>query len=316
MIEFRYPTQATPMNIAATSVRKTKLLPYMALVIGILALSLSAMFVRWADAPGPTTGFYRLFFAAFMLAPFFAHRCLKYCTLDRTNVVFPILGGLFSALDLAFWNTSLDYTSASNATLLGNTAPLWVALVAMLVFREKLKKGFWLGLGLALCGAALVMSADFFIHPKIGIGDLMASAAGVFYAGYYLATQRGRQHLDPISYIWLVAVSASLGLLVINLALGFPLTGYTTQTWLVFLATALVSQIIGYVAVSYALGHLPASIVAPTMIGQPVMTTILAIPLLKEVPQPIQLLGGIAVLAGIYLIHQSHARNQAGKLDA
>lgn len=304
------------MNIAATSARKTKLLPYLALVIGILALSLSAMFVRWADAPGPITGFYRLFFAAFMLAPFFVHRCLKNCTLNRTNIIFPILGGLFSAFDLAFWNTSLDYTTASNATLLGNTAPLWVALVAMLVFHEKLKKDFWLGLGLALCGAALVMSADFFIHPTIGIGDLMASAAGVFYAGYYLATQRGRRHLDPISYIWLVAVSASLGLLVINLALGFPLTGYTTQTWLVFLATALVSQIIGYVSVSYALGHLPASVVAPTMIGQPVMTTILAIPLLKEVPQPIQLLGGIAVLAGIYLVHQSHGRNQAGKLDA
>ncbi|MDP3183641.1 MAG: DMT family transporter, partial [Anaerolineales bacterium] len=148
------------MNIAATSARKTNLLPYLALVIGILALSLSAMFVRWADAPGPITGFYRLFFAAFMLAPFFAHRCLKNCTLDRTNVIFPILGGLFSALDLAFWNTSLDYTTASSATLLGNTAPLWVALVAMLVFREKLKKDFWLGLGLALCGAALVMSAD------------------------------------------------------------------------------------------------------------------------------------------------------------
>jgi len=47
-----------------------------------------------------------------------------------------------------------------------------------------------------------------------------------------------------------------------------------------------------------------------------VMTTILAIPLLNEIPQPIQLLGGIAVLAGIFLVHQSHGRNQPGKLDA
>jgi len=286
--------------------RKTNLLPYLALAVGILALSLSAMFVRWADAPGPITGFYRILFAALILLPFFARRCAKQCKVNRTNVIFPILGGLFSALDLATWNSSLNYTTASNATLLGNTAPLWVALAALLMFHEKLRKGFWFGLGLALVGAALVMGNDFFIHPKIGLGDLMATAAGIFYAGYYLSTQRGRQHLDPITYMWLVTVSASIGLLVINLALGFTLTGYTTQTWLVFLATALVSQIIGYVAVSYALGHLPASVVAPTMIGQPVMTTILAIPLLNEIPQPIQLLGGITVLTGIFLVHQSH----------
>jgi drug/metabolite transporter (DMT)-like permease len=303
-------------NAAPSPPLRKSIFPYLALAIGILALSFSAMFVRWADAPGPITGFYRIFFAALILLPFFARRCAKQCTINKTNVIFPILGGLFSALDLATWNSSLNYTTASNATLLGNTAPLWVALAALLMFHEKLKKGFWFGLGLALVGAALVMGNDFFIHPKIGLGDLMATAAGIFYAGYYLATQRGRQHLDPITYIWLVTVSASVGLLVINLALGFTLTGYTTQTWLVFLATALVSQIIGYVAVSYALGHLPASVVAPTMIGQPVMTTILAIPLLNEIPQPIQLLGGIAVLAGIFLVHQSHGRNQPGKLDA
>jgi drug/metabolite transporter (DMT)-like permease len=303
-------------NAAPSPPLRKSILPYLALAVGILALSFSAMFVRWADAPGPITGFYRIFFAALILMPFFTRRCAKQCTVNRTNVIFPILGGLFSALDLATWNSSLNYTTASNATLLGNTAPLWVALAALLMFHEKLRKGFWFGLGLALVGAVVVMGNDFFIHPKIGLGDLMATVAGIFYAGYYLVTQRGRQHLDPITYIWLVTVSASVGLFVINLALGNPLTGYSTQTWLVFLATALISQIIGYVAVSYALGHLPASVVAPTMIGQPVMTTILAIPLLNEIPQPIQLLGGMAVLAGIYLVHQSHGRNQASKLDA
>ncbi len=304
------------VNAASSTLPRKSVFPYLALAIGILALSFSAMFVRWADAPGPITGFYRIFFAALLLTPFSASRCAKNCRVNKTNVIFPILGGLFTACDLTSWNSSLSYTTAANATLLGNTAPLWVALVALLVFREKLKKGFWLGLALTLSGAAMMVGNDLFFQLKIGIGDLLATAAGVFYAGYYLATQRGRQHLDPITYIWLVTISASVGLLVINLALGNPLTGYAAQSWLIFLATALVSQIIGYVAVSYALGHLPASVVAPTMIGQPVMTTILAIPLLKEIPKPIQLLGGVAVLAGIYLVHQSHSQNRADKSNA
>jgi drug/metabolite transporter (DMT)-like permease len=293
-----------------TEARRRSVLPYFALGIGILALSFSAMFVRWAKAPGPVTAFYRSLFATLMLTPLFAYRCAKNLTVSRANIIFPVLGGLFSACDLAIWTTSLSYTTASNATLLGNTAPLWVALAAWLLFHEKLRGGFWLGLVLALGGAALVMGGDFFLHPKLGIGDLMATSSGVFYAGYYLSAQRGRQSLDPISFIFLMAASTSVALLIINLMLGLPLSGYPTQTWLVFLVTALVSQIIGYIAVSYALGHLPASVVAPTMIGQPVMTTILAIPLLGEVPHPIQLLGGVVVLAGIYLVHQSHSRDQ------
>jgi drug/metabolite transporter (DMT)-like permease len=78
---------------------------------------------------------------------------------------------------------------------------------------------------------------------------------------------------------------------------------------LVFLLLALVSQILGYMSISYALGHLPASVVAPTMIGQPILTTILAIPLLGELPKTFQLFGGLIALAGIFLIHNSYNRD-------
>ena len=50
------------------------LLAYLALGVGVISLSFSAMFVRWADAPGPITAFYRLFFSIFLLLPFFLPR--------------------------------------------------------------------------------------------------------------------------------------------------------------------------------------------------------------------------------------------------
>jgi drug/metabolite transporter (DMT)-like permease len=59
-------------------------------------------------------------------------------------------------------------------------------------------------------------------------------------------------------------------------------------------------------ALAYALGHLPASIVAPTMVLQPVVTTLIAIPLLNEIPNVWQGLGGIIALIGIYIINQNH----------
>jgi drug/metabolite transporter (DMT)-like permease len=221
------------------------------------------------------------------------------------QLIFLVLGGL-PAGDFALWNTSVKYTTVANATLLGNTAPLWVALGAWLLFREKLSGRFWFGLWLALAGATLILGTDFLLHPRLGLGDLMAIVTGVLYAGYMLVTQRSRQHFSPLTHVWLMGTSASFGLLVINLVLGNHLVGYSAQTWVVFFAAAIVSQIVGYMSLAYALGHLPASLVSPTLISQPIMSAILAVPLLGEIPTILQFIGGATALAGVYIVNQAH----------
>ena len=275
------------------------------------------MFGKWANAPGPVIGFYRIGLATIILLPFFLYRKWKMqVKLPITILLLPILGGIFTAFDHGTWNSSLRYTSAANATLLGNTAPLWVALISWLVFRQKLRGLFWLGLSLALGGAVIVLGSDFIRHPSIGLGDLLAMAAGVFYAGYFIVTERGRQKLDTLSYVWLVDLFATVTLLMITLGMKLPLSGYPTQSYLAFLGAALVSQVGGYLSIGYALGHLPASIVSPTLIGQPVVTALLAIPLLGEALRLEQWLGGLVVLVGIYLVHRSREGSQAAELAA
>jgi len=289
---------------------QNKFFPYIALAIGISALSLSAMFVRWSEAPGPIVGFYRLLISTILLTPLFIRQQKQHEPIEKKYLAFPLLAGIFTAFDFAFWNSSLKFTTAANATLLGNTSPLWVALFAFFIFREKLRGIFWFGLVIALTGAALVMGSDFLRHPTLGIGDLMASTAAIFYASYQLITQRGRKYIDPLRYMWLVGLSATIGMFIINLVLGNPFTGYPAQTWIIFFVTAVVSQMIGYLAITYALGHLPASVVSPTLIGQPILTTILAIPMLGEIPNTIQWVGGAIALAGIYIVNQSHLQTQ------
>jgi drug/metabolite transporter (DMT)-like permease len=294
---------------------KRPILPYVALLLGILCLSFSAMFGKWANAPGPVIGFYRIGLAALILLPVFLYRKKKFgVRFPWAILLFPILGGILTAFDHGTWNSSLRYTSAANATLLGNTAPLWVALFAWLIFREKLKGMFWLGLAFALGGAVIVLGSDFLMHPSIGMGDLLAIAAGVFYAGYFIVTERGRKKLDTLSYIWFVDIIAALTLLVITLGMRMPLTGYPTKTYLAFLGAALISQVGGYLSIGFALGHLPASVVAPTLIGQPVVTALLAIPLLGEALRTEQWIGGLVVLVGIYLVHKSREGVQPTEL--
>ncbi len=161
-----------------------------------------------------------------------------------------------------------------------------------------------------MLGAALVVGGDFLIHTRLGIGDLIAISAGFFYAGYFLTTQRGREDFHPVTYLWLMGVSASLALMLINVAGGNALVGYTAKTWGIFWTTAIISQVIGYAAMAYALGELPASVVAPTMIGQPIMTTLFAIPLLGEVPRPLQIIGGVTALVGIFLVNRAYQKGR------
>lgn len=306
--------------------KRPSLLPYFALAAGISALSLSAIFVRWAAAPGPVMSFYRLGFATLLMAPILlyarwkARRSSNHVSqTDRPGspipwrwswLIFPLLGGVFTSLDHAIWSTALGYTAVATATLLNNTAPLWVALFALFVFRERLSGLFWTGLALTLTGAALVLGYDFLLHPNtLGWGDLLSLFSGLFYAGYFLATQAGRRRLDTLLYVWLATLIGALMLLGISLSLGLPLTGYSPQAYLAFLGAALISQVGGYLSVSYALGHLPASVVSPTMIAQPVLTAFLALVLLGEGLNPAQGIGGLAVLVGVYFVHRSREQS-------
>jgi drug/metabolite transporter (DMT)-like permease len=298
------------MRSGALGAMDKTLLAYVALGVGIFSLSFSAMFVRWANAPGPVTAFYRLFFSIFLLLPFFLPRARTNQSLKSRSIIFPFLAGVFTACDLGLWTASLSYTTASNATLLGNTAPLWVALGTWLILKQKLTPVFWRGLAITLLGAALIMGTDFVLHPRFGVGDAMAVFTGVFYGGYLLFTEKSRSHFDPVSHIWLVGIGASISLFIVNTILQYPMTGYPPQSWLVFLATAVVSQLVGYMSLAYALGYLPASVVAPTVVLQPIVTTLLAIPLLGEIPTIWQGIGGAIALVGIYIVNQSHNQHQ------
>jgi drug/metabolite transporter (DMT)-like permease len=286
---------------------KSYLLPYLALGVGILSLGFSAIFVRWANAPGPVTSFYRMAVAVVVLAWPFYRRVRARGNLPRRGLQVALLGGLFFAADLVLWATGVVMSGATNPTLLANTAPLWVGLGALIFFREKLSRTFWAGLLLAMAGAVVVLGLDSLRAVSFGVGTLLGLLAGIFYGSYLLITQRGRETLDPLTYFWPAAVSSTLALLSLNLVLHQSLVGYSTLTYLNFIAMGVISQAIGYLAINYALGYLPASTVSPTMLGQPVLTAILAGPLLGEVLSLWQVLGSVLVLVGVYAVHRSRS---------
>lgn len=276
---------------------------YLALGIGVVCIAWSALFVRWAGVSGPASAFYRALVATIVLVPAWLWRGRRRSLAARPAVL-GVLAGVFFAIDLALFNSAVMNTSAANATLLGNNAPILVGLGSWVVFRKRPAAIFWIGLALALVGSACIIGSDALTPAAFGSGDVMAITASVFFAAYLLTIGRVRSEIDTLTLTTLAVAASSAVLLILCLWLRVPLSGYSTHAWLSLIGLGVVSQVGGYLAITYALGHLPATVTSVGLLGQAPLTALLAIPLLGEPLSASQIIGGVLVLAGIYIVNR------------
>jgi drug/metabolite transporter (DMT)-like permease len=276
---------------------------YAALIAAILCIAWSALFVRWTSIPGPASAFYRCLIPTIVLLPtwFLPGRRSK---LSLRSYAIIAVGGFFFALDLAFYNTSILQTSAANSTLLGNNTPVIVGLLTWLLFRRRPAFSFWVGLTLALAGSAIIMGADLAKHAKLGVGDVMALAAAAFFAVYLMATEEIRSHTTTLEFLRLAILSSTISMFVFTLILRTPLIVPDRRTFLALLGLGLVSQLGGYLALTYALGHLPATVTSVSLLSQGPLTAMLAALLLGEPLSRYQIAGGALVLLGVGLANR------------
>ncbi|HOE35564.1 MAG TPA: EamA family transporter [Anaerolineaceae bacterium] len=82
---------------------------------------------------------------------------------------------------------------------------------------------------------------------------------------------------------------------------GEELSGYTPRVYAIFLAMAIIPQMLGHSILNYALKFLPATMISMALLGEPIGSTILAILFLKEIPSMMEIIGGILILIGILI---------------
>ncbi|HEX7555272.1 MAG TPA: DMT family transporter, partial [Leptolinea sp.] len=227
--------------------------------------------------------------------------------IDKRWLLAPLAAGFITALDHGAWSTAVAYTSIANANLINFIAPVWVALFSWIFWKQKLPGWFWAGLALVIIGITFVFGSNLFLHPAFSKGDMLALLSSFFFAGYYLITQKARSRVDALTSTGLIAAGSACTLLIICLIGKAPLSGYPPSTWALFITAGLVSQVCGYFCMPYALGHIPASIVSPTMIASPVISALLAIPITGENLNIFQIAGGLLVFAGIYFVNRTHS---------
>ncbi len=290
------------------------------LLAGILAVSTAAIFIRLALHEGAASiviAAARLTIASLVLAPFALTRYRSDLRrLSRAEWLLALLSGLFLALHFAAWITSLEYTSVASSVVLVTTTPLWVALLAPLVLRERVGTAAVIGLILALTGGIIVGLSDActwqagsascpplrtFFGGTAFLGDLLSLFGAWMAAGYMLVGRKLRAKMELVPYIFIVYGMAALVLMVIMLGMGKSPLGLPPLAYLWFALLALAPQLFGHSIFNWALKYLPASFVSVTLLGEPVGSTVLAYFIFQEQPGWVKIGGAALILTGIWL---------------
>jgi drug/metabolite transporter (DMT)-like permease len=280
--------------------------PELGLVTAVLAVSTGAILVRWSDAPSSVAAFYRVLFTTLPLLPVAGWRYREqFARIDRRDLGFATLSGVALAIHFASWFESLEWTSVAASVTLVQAQPVFVALGAWLLLRERVTRRIAVGIGIAVGGIATMSFGDFLggvlVGPAPLYGNALALIGAVTAAGYVLAGRSLRQRLALVPYVVVVYGVCTLSLLAFVLAQGHSLSGYPAREWAVFVGLAIGPGLFGHTVVNWALGYLESSVVSVSLLGEPVGATILALVLLGEAPTRFTVVGGAVVLSGIYL---------------
>jgi len=295
-------------NEPAPSVDGTELprgVVWSGLVLGVLSVSFAAILIRWADAPALSVSFWRCLGAALALSPFAVRQRHRLLALPRGDRWLLLLSAASLALHFALWIGSLSYTSvASSVTLVCASTP-FVGLAAARFLKEPPSRRTWIGMALTLVGAVSIGAVDLGtadLGARALLGDAMALGGAIAITGYLIVGRKlRRQGLPNSAYGATVYGTAALILLPICFATGSELVGFDAQTWWALAAIVALPQMLGHTVFNALLGTVTATVVAISVLAEPMASTVLAWLLLAEVPVPLFWLAAPLILVGVYV---------------
>jgi drug/metabolite transporter (DMT)-like permease len=271
-----------------------------ALVLGAVAMGASPLFVRMADV-GP---FASAFWRTALALPFLAiwalteTRAVPLAAL-RSRAVW--LSGLMFAGDLFFWHLAILATTVANATFLATTAPLFVVAGAWFLLGERVQQRGIVGLALCLLGGAALIGHSYGFAPERLTGDLYGIVTAFFFAAYMLALRAARRDVPAGTLSFISAAITTVILFVVAYALEPRLLPQSAHGWTVLIALALISQVAGQGLLAFALGTLPAPFSSLVIFLEAVAAALFAWVILHEALAPMQWLGGVLILGGIWI---------------
>mgnify|MGYP001172532474 CR=1 FL=1 len=281
---------------------KPKIHPYIPILIGVISISLSAIFVKLAEADAGVIAFYRMLFSILIMSPLFFYKFKgEIKILTKRDWIFSSIAGIFLAFHFILWFESLNYTSVASSTVLVTLQPLFAFIGTYLFFKEKLSLKTIVSGIIAISGSVLISWGDFRVSGNALYGDMLALIACGLITGYLLFGQDVRKRISLITYTMVVYSISTICLFFYVLIKGESFGPYPSMTWVWFLLLAIIPNLLGHTLFNWAVKWVSTNVISVAVLFEPIGAAILAYYIFLEDLMTTQIVGGLIVIAGIIL---------------
>ncbi|RUT36491.1 DMT family transporter [Paenibacillus zeisoli] len=270
-------------------------------VLGIIAISFAAIFVKWSQAEVSIIAMYRLFITDLLLIPLlWKYRVeLSKLTLRQLGMLF--VSGTALGLHFLLWMASLRYTTVASSTVILTLEPIIVMLGSFFLFRLHSNRAMRIGMAVAITGSLAISMGDFTLSGSALIGDVLSFLSVIAVSAHLLIGKRMRERTSAYVYNFSVFAFAGVFLAVYNAVNSIPFGGYSEREWGLFLLLALIPTLFGHYLFNWLLRYMNASAVSMAVLGEPVVASILAWQLLGERLTGLQLVAGVIIIVGVWV---------------
>ena len=279
---------------------------FLMLALGATLIGFAPIFVKWSDLSPAAITFWRMLLALPLLTCFnyVINEKIFFRVKSKKTIFYTALASLAFTTDLTLWHYSMNITSVANATIIVNSAPIFVALLAFIIYKELPAKGFGKSFLITYVGIiGLIIFSNNYANGKI-FGDLLCMIAAIFYAVYLLIISKLNKEtsLNIIFYTTFFCCLFSLMPIMINSKSFIPISNFE---WINMFLMAFLCQFGGQFLITFGIGKISASNGSIGLLMQPLTATLLAALIFSEILNLMQIVFVFITLAGIYLARLS-----------
>ena len=198
----------------------------------------------------------------------------------------------------------LSITTAANASLIIATTPALVAAVGALLGIERLRRLGALGIALAIGGVALILTArGLHFSASAIVGDLLLLGCAVSWTIYTLGVRSLGGGLSPLTITTWTTITGTPGLLLIGLPdiLRTDWATVSAGAWAGLAYSTVLGVVLAYLLWNNSVRVAGSNRTAIYGCAIPVVATLVAWPVLGEMPTWVQAFGAVLVVTGVLL---------------
>lgn len=272
--------------------------------LGTVFFSTSPILTRWvSNLPVEQIAFFRMFFSS-MFILLISKATGTRIRLKSEDIPKFLLYGLITALHFVLYIASLMHTTIAHSLSLIYTAPVIIAVLTALFFKEPLPRYKYWGIFMVILGIIILAGFEPMLTKEMIIGDIMAIGSALSLALYSIAGRKERDCYPLFQYVFWVYFLSAMFLLPAAIKNFVP---PTPKHWLFLLLLGLLPTTLGHTLYNAGLRYTHPAYANLIMTQEITGGTLLGYFLLREVPGKSSVIGIVIMFIGLFQVLQGES---------